>query len=215
MDTLWGERTLLVESETNRPVGSSSNTGPLSVQDPEHLGKFKAARDLEDALPPADFLQRVDSVPLPAALVHSCAVVGYGKGLGGARLRARVDGHHLVARLNNAPSDGYDEHVGSVTTLRVTDGVWEGFRERGRGETVIAAAWCPGGAPCPREALRRLGRKKTHALNPHFLEYIKRGLITSGGDARKSRGTSGSVPYVPSPAFITVMLLLQVCHPKP
>jgi hypothetical protein len=39
---------------------------------------LKAAADLEDALPGADWVQRSGADPLPTALVHSCAVVGRG-----------------------------------------------------------------------------------------------------------------------------------------
>ena len=75
---------------------------------------LKAAADLEGALPGADWMQRSSADPLPTALVHSCAVVGSGAALRGGGLGARIDGHHLIARLNNAPSRGWEQHVGQA-----------------------------------------------------------------------------------------------------
>jgi hypothetical protein len=41
-------------------------------------------------------------------------VVGSGAALREGGLGARIDGHHLIARLNNAPSRGWEEHVGQA-----------------------------------------------------------------------------------------------------
>jgi hypothetical protein len=54
------------------------------------------------------------------ALVHSCAVVGHGVGLAGARLQTRVDGHHLIARVNNAPSMGYEAGGCTSSPIQLT-----------------------------------------------------------------------------------------------
>jgi hypothetical protein len=75
----------------------------------------------------------------------------------------------MVLQLNYFPNSNLyrynEEHVGSATTLRVTNAAWEGYRERETsGEAVIAAKWCARGPPCPRDALRRLGRSAPHSL---------------------------------------------------
>ena len=71
MDTLWGDRELVAETEVAPGGGVPHERGPLSVQDPKRPGKFKAAPDLEDVLPPADFLQRQKAVSVCAEIYES------------------------------------------------------------------------------------------------------------------------------------------------
>uniref|UniRef100_A0A3Q3AJS3 Uncharacterized protein n=1 Tax=Kryptolebias marmoratus TaxID=37003 RepID=A0A3Q3AJS3_KRYMA len=49
----------------------------------------------------------------------SCAVVGSSRELLYRRTGANIDGHDIVIRCNDAPIQGYEEHVGSKTTVRL------------------------------------------------------------------------------------------------
>eukprot|EP00899_Mesostigma_viride_P022303 jgi/Mesvir1/3257/Mv16395-RA.2 len=55
----------------------------------------------------------------PAPCRRSCAVVGSGGTILGLRQGAEIDDHDLVIRLNVAPVAGYEEDVGTRTTIRV------------------------------------------------------------------------------------------------
>ncbi|NP_001279511.1 ST3 beta-galactoside alpha-2,3-sialyltransferase 7 [Callorhinchus milii] len=49
-----------------------------------------------------------------------CVVVGNGGILIGSKLGPYIDQHHIVIRMNNGPVVGYEQDVGSETTLRIT-----------------------------------------------------------------------------------------------
>lgn len=132
--------------------------------------------------------------------LQSCALVGSGSELLGTGLGSVINKHDVIVRLNRAPVNGFERDVGSFTTLRYTNNFNEGFREFD-GEAVVASKWCASGPPCDfNETLRRLGRKKVHALNPAFVAYARRDTFAA------------DVSHNPSSGFTATLLLLHVCN---
>ena len=120
---------------------------------------------------------------------HRCALVSSGPALLGSGLGPRIDAHHVVMRINNAPVKGFEEDVGRRTTLRLTSMPFSGFREAP--EEAVAALWCPDGRKCGhKQELRSLLDKKVFPLNPLFWRYAnspyfrKRGAEASTGMVR-------------------------------
>jgi len=114
------------------------------------------------------------------ASFKTCAVVSSGSALKGKKYGMTIDEHGVVIRLNNAPTIGYEEDVGSFTTLRLTNTQYEGVREY-EDETVLTK-W--NGNPMD---LMRLGTKKTYAMNPAFRQWaqqlddtLNNHIVTSG-----------------------------------
>ncbi len=159
------------------------------------------SRDLLRVLPLADALNL--TAPLNsrrASTLRSCALVGSGSELLGSKLGSMIDKHDIVVRLNRAPVKGFERDVGSFTTLRYTNNFNEGFREFDS-EAVIASKWCSSGPPCDLyEAVRRLGGKKMHALNPASVAYARRDTFAAAAG------------HNPSSGFTATLLLLHVCN---
>ena len=114
------------------------------------------------------------------ASFKTCAVISSGAALKGKRYGKTIDEHEVVVRLNNAPTIGYENDVGSFTTLRLTNTQYEGVREY-EDETVLTK-W--NGNPMD---LMRLGTKKTYAMNPAFRQWaqqlddtLNNHIVTSG-----------------------------------
>tara|TARA_R110000744_G_scaffold142853_1_gene254597 strand:+ start:5700 stop:6344 length:645 start_codon:yes stop_codon:yes gene_type:complete len=55
------------------------------------------------------------------SLKGSVAIVGASGNLLDSKLGAQIDSHDEVIRFNRSPTDGYEENVGSKTTLRVVN----------------------------------------------------------------------------------------------
>lgn len=104
---------------------------------------------------------------------------------------ALIDEHDVVLRLNNAPTVGYERHVGSFTSVRLTNTQYEGVREYN--DEAVLAKWGGGFG-----ALQRLGEKKTHALNPAFRWQAQ----TEAFFLAAHMSTSG---------FLGTLLLLHTC----
>ncbi|XP_061332598.1 alpha-N-acetyl-neuraminyl-2,3-beta-galactosyl-1,3-N-acetyl-galactosaminide alpha-2,6-sialyltransferase isoform X2 [Pezoporus flaviventris] len=60
-----------------------------------------------------------DGKPLERALCRRCAVVSSSGQMLGSRLGQAIDGQECVLRMNHAPTAGYEEDVGSRSTVRV------------------------------------------------------------------------------------------------
>eukprot|EP00899_Mesostigma_viride_P003472 jgi/Mesvir1/13125/Mv06099-RA.1 len=101
-------------------------------------------------------------------------------------------------RINQAPTKGFEQDVGSRTDLRWTAAAFQGFREN-PGEAVVAK-WCAQGPHCGMgEELRFLNAKKVHALNPAFLEYVNNRVFRTA----KVNPTSG---------FAALLFLMHRCQ---
>ncbi|XP_008838518.1 lactosylceramide alpha-2,3-sialyltransferase isoform X2 [Nannospalax galili] len=78
--------------------------------------KFSSkVQSLLDILPEHDFPER-----LRAKHCRHCVVVGNGGILHGLELGHTLNQFDVVIRLNSAPVEGYSEHVGNKTTIRMT-----------------------------------------------------------------------------------------------
>ncbi|XP_053939887.1 alpha-N-acetyl-neuraminyl-2,3-beta-galactosyl-1,3-N-acetyl-galactosaminide alpha-2,6-sialyltransferase [Cuculus canorus] len=60
-----------------------------------------------------------DGKPLERALCRRCAIVSSSGQMLGSRLGEAIDGHECVLRMNHAPTAGYEEDVGTRSTVRV------------------------------------------------------------------------------------------------
>jgi len=143
---------------------------------------------LQMSLPPKHaFGEARPTSPLP-----SCALVASSKILLQHKFGAQIDAHAVVVRLNNAPTVGYEKHVGSFTTLRYVNGEYEGFRESER--EVLVAKWSGS-----LSALQRLTKKRVHALHPAFLQW-------SQSDPFNRRS------HIVTSGFHAMLMLTHVCE---
>ncbi|CAG7734526.1 unnamed protein product [Allacma fusca] len=55
------------------------------------------------------------------ALYRSCAVIPNSAALDGAKHGLDIDAHDFILRFNNAPTSGYEEDVGSLTSMRIVN----------------------------------------------------------------------------------------------
>lgn len=97
--------------------------------------------------PPSPGYPPHTSFPLPSlvsqgAAYRSCAVVGSSGSLLMHANGAAIDSHEAVFRFNAAPTAGYERHVGSRTTHRLTNLASWGFHER-EGEAVLVHTSLP------------------------------------------------------------------------
>ena len=134
------------------------------------------------------------------AAAKSCALVSSGASMSGSNLGAEIDANEIVVRFNNAPTKGYEADVGGKTSLRLTNAIFQGYREKD-GEAVLAK-WCQEAsrAPCgKRDELTRLIDKKAHGLNPRFFDYANSRYFRKLGEH-------------PSSGMVMTLLLLHKCE---
>mmetsp|Transcript_32021 Transcript_32021/g.76114 ORF Transcript_32021/g.76114 Transcript_32021/m.76114 type:complete len:164 (+) Transcript_32021:646-1137(+) len=55
---------------------------------------------------------------------QTCAVVGNGGALKSAKFGPSIDSHKTVFRINQAPTNKYEEYTGRLTTFRVLNKLW-------------------------------------------------------------------------------------------
>eukprot|EP00740_Mantoniella_antarctica_P009658 CAMPEP_0181382978 /NCGR_PEP_ID=MMETSP1106-20121128/21078_1 /TAXON_ID=81844 /ORGANISM="Mantoniella antarctica, Strain SL-175" /LENGTH=423 /DNA_ID=CAMNT_0023502535 /DNA_START=89 /DNA_END=1361 /DNA_ORIENTATION=- len=105
---------------------------------------------------------------LPAmADFSTCAVVGSSGSLLDRRLGVEIESHTAVFRANDAPTAGFEAHVGRKTTLRVQNIAYCGFRERTTELTVHYTDHRRAhvGAVCTAPHIKR--------ISPRMLAYSK------------------------------------------
>ena len=76
------------------------------------------------------------SDPFIGVLHDTCALVGNSGSLMKHNYGDEIDEHNVVMRFNLAPTVGYEKHVGTKTTLRVSE--MEYFPYRESSETILA-----------------------------------------------------------------------------
>ena len=136
------------------------------------------------------------------AIAKSCAIVSSAASMSGSNLGAEIDANEVVVRFNNAPTKGYEKDVGKKTSLRLTNAIFQGYREKD--DEAVLAKWCQeqklSHVPCGQhEELRRLVEKKAHALNPRFIEYANSRYFRKLGEHASS-------------GMVMTLLLLHKCE---
>ena len=86
-------------------------------------------------LPASDFIKQ--SLQSHPRKLGTCAVVGNGGGSLLAEHGKHIDSHDLVFRFNGGPTRGFEKHVGSRTSFRVTNSEHFFFHEKHTNETVL------------------------------------------------------------------------------
>lgn len=108
------------------PSVFASQSGKSVVTSAKDVNKCDAVRP-RDLPGRADVIRTVDGadgVPATRARFERCAVVGNAGHLTGTRYGRAIDAHDVVIRLNQAPTAGYEEIVGSKATLRLINKEW-------------------------------------------------------------------------------------------
>jgi hypothetical protein len=188
-------------SSSSAAVGEEE--GAAKVNDEDGEGNYwRAPRDISEET--AAMLPEFDvfgtSGRSRRAAAKSCALVSSGASMSGSNLGAEIDANEIVVRFNNAPTKGYEADVGGKTSLRLTNAIFQGYREKD-GEAVLAK-WCQEAsrAPCgTRDELTRLIDKKAHGLNPRFFDYANSRYFRKLGEH-------------PSSGMVMTLLLLHKCE---
>ena len=153
---------------------------------------FSAAPALLRAAPSADIFRGEGAGGRPTAgrKYDRCAVVGNSANLLHYRNGANVDAHDMVIRLNDAPTMGFEEFVGSKTTFRLVtvDKAW--FQETD--EVVIMQMQSKAGLLVYKELREKDGARRLFAFDTDFSAYV-----------------SHNVPTMPSVDMFGVFLALQ------
>ena len=107
-------------------------------------------RDLQETVPAEGELRKVlPKQKLFGETFKSCAVISSAGSLSKSKLGAFIDDHDLVMRFNHAPTEGYEEDVGTKTTIRVinsqvvTKAEFD-FLNNPLFRNITIAAWDPG-----------------------------------------------------------------------
>lgn len=118
------------------------------------------------------YLYTVSQLPV----YHSCAIVGSSGRLKHRGFGKEIDEHSFVIRFANAPLAGYEDDVGSFTSLRVINNeMLRGYVERGIVDEALISKLTLEGKLNPTKFL-----VKQAGLLPQFLTSFKpRGVISS------------------------------------
>ena len=159
------------------PGKESDPDGGLRV-----LAEGKTFEALRDVSPATDLLR--------SRGVHaSCAIVGSSGIVLSYEHGAEIDAHEMVMRFNSAPTKGFEKHVGSKTTHRITNTQNWGFHEFDDELLLIhfRAVSALKGLFWNAEQQRTNGKHRIPnplvAFDPNYVEYIAHSLsflATSG-----------------------------------
>mmetsp|Transcript_24734 Transcript_24734/g.68868 ORF Transcript_24734/g.68868 Transcript_24734/m.68868 type:complete len:456 (+) Transcript_24734:229-1596(+) len=119
---------------------------------------------IQAALPPRDVFST--SHPAPR-----CALVGSDRSLRLSSWGQHIDGFDVVMRMNGAPTEGFERHVGSRTTHRFVNNAYVGWRE---GNETVLAKWAGS-----VQQLLKYSHSHSWVINPKFLEYSQSRRFTS------------------------------------
>ena len=185
------------------------------------FGEIKREVDaVYNGFPRGDWLNNTRKSPGKYALANACALVHNDGKLKGSGLGHRIDKHHLVIRLNDAPVRGHEEDVGSFTSARFLGEKY--FRRKDRDdrnleraarefpdESLVALHWCKTkqealhGKPkyeshCRKESVFKAAKMKAHLFNPKFIDAVSTSLELKTDES-------------PSDFFIALVALMHVC----
>uniref|UniRef100_A0A061RJZ9 beta-galactoside alpha-(2,6)-sialyltransferase n=1 Tax=Tetraselmis sp. GSL018 TaxID=582737 RepID=A0A061RJZ9_9CHLO len=130
----------------------------------ELVGSQEGLQQLNSMLPEEDRVLR-------GVFYRSCAVVGSSGIVLNYENGEEIDRHDLVFRFNSAPTKGYEKHVGSKTTHRITNTQNWGFHEDSRENILVhfRAKSAIRGLYWNQRQRRKL---KIFAFDPEFVEYM-------------------------------------------
>ena len=137
----------------------------------------------------------------------SCAVVGSSKSLLKGKHGNEIDKHTAVIRFNEAPTKGYERHVGSKTTIRLQNPERQGFAEHaGTGsqqELCLVKNYY---------GLSNSKRCKIVPLSPQFIAYSRYYWFwNEKKNYVPSRGKHNEKRLKMSTGFIGISLALHLC----
>lgn len=123
---------------------------------------------------------------------QSCAVVGNGGALLHSRYGAAIDAHSTVWRVNQGPTQGYEQHVGSRTHLRVVNVLWASRYARGAKLEVDRGLVAP--LPLERGVTLVASRANASEYDELFRGVRQGARLHASQEERASRG--GVVEFV-------------------
>ncbi|KAK3239852.1 glycosyltransferase 29 protein [Cymbomonas tetramitiformis] len=146
--------------------------------------------------------QRGDPDLPTMAEFSTCALVGSSRKMLKLHQGAEINAHAAVFRFNDAPTAGYETHVGNKTTVRVQNVEYCGFRET-TGEILVH--YTDPSRSRLTKCLRSDIRKISHPLLFYSSGYFAAVLPPAPQDP--SRGTNPKM----SAGFFGVMIALHLC----
>ena len=89
--------------------------------------------------------------------------------MSGSNLGAEIDANEVVVRFNNAPTKGYEKDVGKKTSLRLTNAIFQGYREKD--DEACVSQMVPGTETEPRavrttRGVEAFGREENARFEP-------------------------------------------------
>ena len=192
---------------SNHTTDPGSNPGSWCAAAFDHPGFFPAKPAASrGSAPLRTFLVqamkgRAPDLPSMADF-STCAVVGSSGSLLERRLGLEIEAHTAVFRANDAPTQGYEAHVGRKTTLRVQNIAYCGFRERSTELTIHYTdnRRAHVGTVCTEPHIKR--------ISPRMLAYSKTywAKVRPPGPVDPTLGKAKL-----SGGFYAVMLALHLC----
>lgn len=155
----------------------------------------------------------------------SCAVVGSSGVLRNSSWGERIDSHSAIFRLNNAPVVGYEDDIGSRTTIRMLHDYHFTSTNSGKlrmtENSGLLLLWPPKTRP---NDTRTGGPSPRFTAEEEFLDFYKSRKHSCAPIYRISPEAYGEIyritgllvgkfpPTVPSTGFMTILSALQLCR---
>eukprot|EP00899_Mesostigma_viride_P018020 jgi/Mesvir1/26219/Mv02401-RA.3 len=136
------------------------------------------------------------------ARFDTCAVVASSKQLLGRGHGRDIDNHTAVVRFNNAPTKGYEKHVGSKTTLRIQNRVWCGFTDT-KGPELCMQYSLPAGSRHVCEHWKRCVRLLPSMMSANYIHWYWKTVLPPPPHDKMMEKLSGG--------FYGILLALHIC----
>ena len=121
--------------------------------------------------------------------LKSCAIVSSAASMSGSNLGAEIDANEVVVRFNNAPTKGYEKDVGKKTSLRLTNAIFQGYREK---DDEGVSQMVPGTETEPRavrttRGVEAFGREENARFEPTVYRVCQFEVFSKARGARVER----------------------------